>query len=68
MNVKRIVRKEHRALFEQLGLLVDRAGPESLLIRQVPVPLANGNSEQLLRDVLSDSVRSTVCQHGSANR
>jgi DNA mismatch repair protein MutL len=55
--------EEHRALFEQLGLLVDRAGPESLLIRQVPVLLANGNSEQLLRDVLSD-----LSQHGSSAR
>jgi DNA mismatch repair protein MutL len=55
--------EEHRALFEQLGLVVDRAGPESLLIRQVPVLLASGNSEQLLRDVLSD-----LSQHGSSAR
>lgn len=55
--------EEHRALFEQLGLVVDRVGPESLLIRQVPVLLAAGNSEQLLRDVLSD-----LQQHGSSAR
>ncbi len=55
--------EEHRALFEQLGLVVDRVGPESLLIRQSPALLANGNSEQLLRDVLSD-----LQQHGSTAR
>lgn len=55
--------EEHRALFEQLGLIIDRVAPESLLIRQVPVLLASGNSEQLLRDVLSD-----LSQHGSSAR
>jgi DNA mismatch repair protein MutL len=55
--------EENRALFEQLGLVVDRVGPESLLIRQIPALLANGNSEQLLRDVLSD-----LQQHGSTAR
>lgn len=55
--------EEHRTLFEQLGLIIDRVAPESLLIRQVPVLLANGNSEQLLRDVLSD-----LSQHGSSAR
>ncbi|HSC74896.1 MAG TPA: DNA mismatch repair endonuclease MutL [Pseudomonadales bacterium] len=55
--------EEHRALFEQLGLIVDRAAPETLLIRQIPVLLANGNSEQLLRDVLSD-----LSEHGSTAR
>jgi DNA mismatch repair protein MutL len=55
--------EEHRALFEQLGLIVDRVEPETLLIRQIPVLLANGNSEQLLRDVLSD-----LSEHGSTAR
>lgn len=55
--------EEQRALFEQLGMVIDRAGPETLLIRQLPVLLAHGNSEQLLRDVLSDCL-----QHGSSAR
>ena len=55
--------EEHRELFEQLGLIIDRVAPESLLIRQIPVLLANGNSEQLLRDVLSD-----LSEHGSSAR
>jgi DNA mismatch repair protein MutL len=55
--------EEHADVFAQLGLVIDRAGPESLLIRQVPVLLANGNTEQLIRDVLSD-----LHEHGSSAR
>lgn len=55
--------EEHHALFAELGFQIDRVGPEALLIRQVPVLLAHGNSEQLLRDVLSD-----LLQHGSTAR
>jgi DNA mismatch repair protein MutL len=55
---------EDRAeVFAELGLEVDRSGLETLRIRQVPVVLANGDSEALVRDVLSDLVR-----HGSSNR
>lgn len=43
-------------LFDRLGLLLQRAGPESLMIRQVPALLKNANIEQLVRDVLSDLV------------
>lgn len=55
--------EEQHALFAQLGMVVDRAGPESLLIRQVPVLLASTNAEQLLRDVLAD-----LREHGNSNR
>jgi DNA mismatch repair protein MutL len=51
------------AFFAELGVQVDRVGPETLLIRQVPVLLMQGNSEQLLRDILSD-----LMQHGSTTR
>ncbi len=50
-------------LFSQLGLELDRTGPETLRIRQIPVMLANADAEALLRDVLSDIVR-----HGSSTR
>ncbi|MGD2159574.1 MAG: DNA mismatch repair endonuclease MutL [Gammaproteobacteria bacterium] len=50
-------------IFAELGLEVDRTGPETLRIRQVPVVLARGDNEALVRDVLSDLVR-----HGSSNR
>jgi len=39
---------------ERLGLVVDRAGPTSLVIREVPALLRNADAEALLRDVLSD--------------
>ncbi len=37
-----------------LGLVVDRSGPESLLLREVPALLSRSDAAQLLRDVLSD--------------
>ena len=46
----------HHQVFHSLGFEIQRAGPESLLIRQVPVILHGANVEQLTRDVLSDLV------------
>ena len=48
--------ENHLATFTQLGFAVERAGPESLLIRQVPVLLKNANAEALVRDVLADLI------------
>jgi DNA mismatch repair protein MutL len=36
------------------GLVVDRSGPESLLLRELPALLARADAAQLLRDVLAD--------------
>jgi DNA mismatch repair protein MutL len=55
--------ESHTEVFQQLGFVVGVAGPESLLIRQIPVSLKNANVEQLVRDVLSD-----VIQYGSSDR
>ncbi len=41
-------------IFSKLGFDIQRAGPETLLIRQVPVLLQRANVEQLVRDVLAD--------------
>ncbi len=41
-------------LFSELGFELDRSGPESVRIRQVPVILARGDAQTLVRDVLSD--------------
>jgi DNA mismatch repair protein MutL len=41
-------------LLEKLGLVVDRSGPTSLTVREVPALLKNADVESLLRDVLSD--------------
>lgn len=43
----------HEALTE-FGLVIERLGPESLVVREVPAILASADVEQLVRDVLSD--------------
>ena len=51
------------AALEQLGLVVDRSGPTSLTVREVPALLRNADVESLLRDVLSD-----LSDSGQSNR
>jgi DNA mismatch repair protein MutL len=46
--------ERHGAEFAGLGLVVDRSGPEGLLLREVPALLAQADGAQLLRDVLAD--------------
>jgi DNA mismatch repair protein MutL len=50
------VAEEQSALFEHLGLRVDTAGEEQLLLREIPVSLHGADAEQLLRDLLSDLI------------
>ncbi len=56
------IAEESCGIFSQLGIGLERIGPESLLIRQVPVLLAAGDIESLLRDVLADLVEHGVSQ------
>jgi DNA mismatch repair protein MutL len=44
----------HRPLFESVGLVVDRSGPERVTIRAVPLLPAKVDAAQLLRDLLAD--------------
>jgi DNA mismatch repair protein MutL len=46
----------HQAVFGSLGMGVERAGEEALILREVPVALRDSDLEQLLRDVLSDLI------------
>jgi DNA mismatch repair protein MutL len=55
--------EQHATLFEKLGLIIDRSGPTSLVIREVPALLKNADSEGLLRDVLAD-----LAESGRSNR
>ncbi len=48
--------EESSELFYSLGFLVERGGPESILVRQVPVILHKSDVEILIRDVLSDLI------------
>ncbi len=41
-------------LLEKLGLIVDRSGPTSLTVREVPALLKNADIESLVRDLLAD--------------
>ncbi|HKK13814.1 MAG TPA: DNA mismatch repair endonuclease MutL [Gammaproteobacteria bacterium] len=55
--------EDHRAVFEELGLEVDRLGPESLVVRQVPALLRDADAASLVRDVLSD-----LATYGASSR
>ncbi|MEW5249549.1 DNA mismatch repair endonuclease MutL [Microbulbifer discodermiae] len=46
--------EERSEEFVALGFVLQRVGPESLLVRQVPTVLHNAEVEQLVRDVLAD--------------
>lgn len=48
--------EEYAELLAQFGLQVSRAGPEALVIRQVPVYLQNADAESLVRSVLADFI------------
>ncbi len=53
----------HRELFQGLGLEIDRGGPQSLVLRQIPVILQDVDAEKLIRDVLAD-----LREHGQSQR
>lgn len=55
--------EQHQAFFNTLGFELNRAGPETIVLRSVPVLLAGGDSETLVRDVLSD-----IIEHGLSSR
>ena len=57
------VAAENTDLFQRLGLAVDVAGEEALVIRQIPVNLRDSDVELLLRDVLADLI-----EFGSSER
>jgi DNA mismatch repair protein MutL len=50
-------------VFHRLGFTVERAGPETLVVREIPALLRGADVESLVRDVLSD-----IVTHGSSER
>jgi len=46
--------EEQKDALENLGLVLDRSGPETVLLRQVPSLLAHSDAARLLQDVLAD--------------
>jgi len=57
------IAEESTETFVRLGLTVDRSGPSTLLIREVPALLKQGDAEALVRDILAD-----LHDSGSTNR
>ena len=55
--------EEHGQWFARLGFELQRLGPETLAIRQVPALLKQAEASQLVRDVLSD-----LLEYGSSDR
>jgi DNA mismatch repair protein MutL len=55
--------EESGEMLQGLGLVVDRAGPSSVTVREVPALLRNSDIAALLRDVLSD-----LSEAGRSNR
>ena len=50
-------------IFAQLGFVVERAGSESIIVREIPAILRGSEVEGLLRDVISD-----LLMHGTSER
>lgn len=55
--------EDNAPLLGPLGFSLERAGPETLLIRQVPVLLQKADPTQLIRDLLAD-----LLTHGRSRR
>jgi len=55
--------EDNSTLFTDLGFVVERVGPETVLVRQVPAVLHHANIENLVRDVLADLI-----EHGTSLR
>ena len=55
--------ENEQGFFKEIGLEVDRSGPQSVRIRQIPLLLNKTNAESILRDVLSD-----YAVHGRSER
>ncbi len=55
--------EEFGDMLASLGLVVNRTGPTSVTVREVPVLLKNSDTESMLRDVLSD-----LSEAGQSNR
>ena len=55
--------EEHQALFSQLGIELNVMGPETLVVRQLPVLLMDSDVEPLILDMLSD-----LMKYGTSDR
>jgi DNA mismatch repair protein MutL len=47
---------ERKDFFASLGMAVDRLGPDTLVVRELPALLRNADAAALLRDILADLI------------
>ncbi|MFA5019197.1 MAG: DNA mismatch repair endonuclease MutL [Methylobacter sp.] len=57
-----LAEQEHE-FFNTLGFEINRSGPETIVLRSIPVLLGNTDMETLVRDVLAD-----MTEHGMSHR
>lgn len=57
------IAESEQAVFADMGIEVERLGPETLLVRALPTLLAQAGADALVRDVLSDLIT-----HGNSRR
>jgi DNA mismatch repair protein MutL len=57
-----LAEQEHE-FFNELGFEINRSGPETIVLRSIPVLLGNTDMEALIRDVLAD-----MTEHGMSQR
>lgn len=50
------VAEQQQALFAELGMVIERLGPDTLVVRELPAPLRNADAAALLRDVIADLI------------
>ena len=55
--------EDEHAFFSVLGFELNRSGPETVVLRSIPVLLGNTDMETLIRDVLADLI-----EHGMSQR
>jgi len=55
--------EDEHEFFNTLGFEINRAGPETIVLRSIPVLLGNNDMETLIRDVLAD-----LTEHGMSQR
>ncbi len=55
--------EQHESLFTELGFILNRSGPEAIILRAIPVLLQASDVETLLRDVLAD-----LLEYGDSQR
>ncbi|TPE52004.1 DNA mismatch repair endonuclease MutL [Maribrevibacterium harenarium] len=48
--------EDQQEIFSRFGFQIERSGPESVMVRSVPIVLIKGDVESLVRDVISDLV------------